>query len=68
MPAPPVPAVELRDGAALPRLGFGVFQVAPDQAAQAVSDAIEAGHRHIDTASAYRNEAEVAGGDPRVGP
>ena len=59
MPAPPVPGVELRDGATLPRLGFGVFQVPPDQAAEAVSNAIEAGYRHVDTASAYRNEAEV---------
>jgi 2,5-diketo-D-gluconate reductase A len=55
----PVPRVQLRGGAAIPQLGFGVFQVPPERTFEAVTGALEAGYRHIDTASAYRNEAEV---------
>lgn len=44
-------------------VGFGVYQVPPpEQAAQAVAEAIAAGYRHIDTAQAYYNEAEVGAG------
>lgn len=51
--------VTLRDGATMPRLGFGVFQVPPEQAVDAVATALGAGYRLIDTAAAYRNEREV---------
>jgi 2,5-diketo-D-gluconate reductase A len=44
----------------IPQLGFGVFQVPPQETALAVSRALAAGYRHIDTAAAYRNEAQVA--------
>lgn len=54
-----VPQTELRDGTQLPQLGFGVFLVPPEETAKAVSLAFEAGYRHVDTASGYRNEAEV---------
>ena len=54
-----VPQIELNDGEAIPQLGFGVFQVPPDETAEAVTRALEAGYRHIDTAAAYRNEAAV---------
>jgi 2,5-diketo-D-gluconate reductase A len=54
-----VPAVDLNDGRAIPQLGFGVFQIPPADAAQAVSLALEVGYRHIDTAEMYRNEAGV---------
>ncbi len=54
-----VPLIPLRDGVQIPQLGFGVFQVPPAQTADVVSNAIAAGYRHIDTAAAYRNEAEV---------
>jgi 2,5-diketo-D-gluconate reductase A len=43
-------------------LGFGVFQVQPDQTAAAVRAALEVGYRHIDTAEMYRNEKGVGQG------
>jgi 2,5-diketo-D-gluconate reductase A len=54
-----VPDITLNDGAEIPQLGFGVFQVPPGETAQTVARALETGYRHIDTAAAYRNEAEV---------
>jgi len=53
------PQLELRDGEHIPQLGFGVFQVPPEETVQAVMLALQAGYRHIDTAAAYGNEAEV---------
>ncbi len=49
----------LNDGVDIPQLGFGVFQIPPAETAEAVTLAFETGYRHIDTAAAYRNEAEV---------
>ena len=43
----------------IPQLGFGVFQVPPQDTAETVREALAAGYRHIDTAAAYRNEAGV---------
>jgi len=57
-----VPNVRLRGGVDIPQLGFGVFQVPPDDTQRAVEDALAAGYRHIDTAAAYRNERGVAAG------
>ncbi len=57
-----IPAVALHDGVEIPQLGFGVFQVPPDDTQRAVEDALAAGYRHIDTAAAYRNERGVAAG------
>jgi 2,5-diketo-D-gluconate reductase A len=54
-----VPQIPLRGGAHIPQLGFGVFQVPPSATTEAVSRALQVGYRHIDTAAAYRNEAEV---------
>jgi len=54
-----VPTIELRDRARIPQLGFGVFLVPPPQTAQAVSLALEAGYRHVDTAAQYANECGV---------
>jgi 2,5-diketo-D-gluconate reductase A len=54
-----VPAVTLHDGAEIPQLGFGVFQVPPEDTQQVVEEALEVGYRHIDTAGAYRNERGV---------
>jgi 2,5-diketo-D-gluconate reductase A len=54
-----VPSIELRGGAQIPQLGFGVFQVPPSQTTEVVAKALASGYRHIDTAAAYRNEAEV---------
>jgi 2,5-diketo-D-gluconate reductase A len=54
-----VPTVELNDGHRIPQLGFGVFQVAPENTANTVREALDAGYRHIDTAEMYRNERGV---------
>lgn len=54
-----VPALALRGGSSIPQLGFGVFQVPPEETEVAVLRAFETGYRHIDTAAAYRNEAAV---------
>src|SRR3954471_10394128 len=54
-----VPHITLRDDVVIPQLGFGVFQVPPEDTADLVTAAFETGYRHIDTAKAYRNEAEV---------
>jgi 2,5-diketo-D-gluconate reductase A len=57
-----VPTIELNDGRAIPQLGFGVFQVPPDETAEAVTRALETGYRHIDTAQMYENESGVGEG------
>jgi 2,5-diketo-D-gluconate reductase A len=54
-----VPTIDLNDGHTIPQLGFGVFQIDPDETAEAVSRALEIGYRHIDTAEMYRNEEGV---------
>jgi 2,5-diketo-D-gluconate reductase A len=54
-----IPTVTLSDGELIPQLGFGVFQVPPKETTEAVTRALAAGYRHIDTAAAYRNEAGV---------
>jgi 2,5-diketo-D-gluconate reductase A len=54
-----IPSVDLHDGVAIPQLGFGVFQVPPEDTQRAVEEALAVGYRHIDTAAAYRNEAGV---------
>jgi 2,5-diketo-D-gluconate reductase A len=53
------PSVTLHDGIEIPRLGFGVFQIPPEETQRAVELALEVGYRHIDTAAAYRNERDV---------
>jgi 2,5-diketo-D-gluconate reductase A len=55
----PVPSTRLNDGSSIPQLGFGVFQIPPEETADAVRTALEVGYRHIDTAEAYGNEREV---------
>ncbi|OBK71285.1 aldo/keto reductase [Mycobacterium sp. 1165178.9] len=57
-----VPMIELNDGVNIPQLGFGVFQIKPDETAAAVKKALEIGYRHIDTAEMYGNEKQVAQG------
>jgi 2,5-diketo-D-gluconate reductase A len=54
-----VPRIQLNDGHSIPQLGFGVFKVDPDETVRIVSDALEVGYRHIDTARIYGNEAGV---------
>lgn len=54
-----VPRIQLNDGHSIPQLGFGVFKVDPAETVRIVSDALEVGYRHIDTARIYGNEAGV---------
>src|SRR5689334_21427109 len=54
-----VPTIQLNDGHLIPQLGFGVFRVDPDETERIVSDALEVGYRHIDTAAIYGNEVGV---------
>jgi 2,5-diketo-D-gluconate reductase A len=54
-----IPTLELNDGHTIPQLGYGVFLVPADDAERAVTEALEAGYRHIDTAAIYRNEEGV---------
>ena len=60
-PAPHVPtdAVALPSGARMPLLGFGTWQIKGEDAVTATAAALEAGYRHLDTATVYGNEAEV---------
>jgi 2,5-diketo-D-gluconate reductase A len=51
--------IQLNDGSTIPQLGFGVFQIPPEDTAEAVREALEIGYRHIDTAEMYGNEAGV---------
>src|SRR5689334_17950421 len=53
------PTVSLHDGVEIPQLGFGVFQVPPEDTQGTVEEALAVGYRHVDTAAAYRNEAGV---------
>jgi len=54
-----IPGITLNSGAMIPQLGFGVFQIDPEDTAETVGTALDAGYRHIDTAQMYGNEAEV---------
>src|SRR4028119_2120462 len=54
-----VPSITLNDGNAIPQLGFGVYQIPPDETVRAVGRVLDIGYRHIDTAEMYGNEKEV---------
>ena len=51
--------LQLNDGHLIPQLGLGVWQISAGKTADVVLAALEAGYRHIDTASAYGNEESV---------
>src|SRR5690242_8884182 len=53
------PSITLNDGNSIPAVGLGVWQTPPEDTERAVSAALTSGYRHIDTAAAYQNEAEV---------
>ncbi len=55
----PIPDILLNNGRTIPQFGFGVFTVPPAETAQAVTTALRAGYRHVDTAQMYGNEKEV---------
>jgi 2,5-diketo-D-gluconate reductase A len=62
-----IPNITLNNGQTIPQFGFGVFQIQPKDTVAAVSAALEAGYRHIDTAEMYGNEAEVGEAIARSG-
>jgi len=71
-----VPRITLRDGTTIPQLGFGTLAVQPDRESSEanaettgliVSQALEAGYRHIDTAQLYGTERVSAGRSRRPG-
>lgn len=54
-----VPSLTMNNGLQIPQLGFGVFLVPPEETQQAVTEALKAGYRLIDTAQGYQNEEGV---------
>ena len=62
-----VPNITLNNQVEIPQLGFGVFQIDPDETADAVLQAFDVGYRHIDTAEMYRNETGVGEAVKRSG-
>ncbi|CAN5345237.1 aldo/keto reductase [soil metagenome] len=62
-----IPSVALNDGHSIPQLGFGTWPLRGEDAAVAVSTAIELGYRHIDSARRYENEEGVGEGIRRSG-
>jgi 2,5-diketo-D-gluconate reductase A len=67
MTIPMVPTVQLNDGYDIPQLGYGVFKVPPADTERAVTEALEVGYRHIDTAAIYGNEEGVGSAIARSG-
>ena len=51
--------IKLSNGVMMPQLGYGVYQVTPEECERCVSDALSVGYRMIDTAQAYHNEEGV---------
>ncbi|MDN5858273.1 MAG: aldo/keto reductase [Pseudonocardia sp.] len=64
---PDFPTIRLNNGVDIPQLGFGVFQIEPKDTVEAVTTALEAGYRHLDTAQMYGNEVEVGQAIRQVG-
>jgi len=54
-----VPSIALNNSVEIPQLGFGVYQIEPENVRAATERALDAGYRHVDTAAAYANEAGV---------
>ena len=54
-----VPVVKLNNGVEIPQLGFGVFQIPPEETKDATLVALDVGYRHLDTAEMYGNEEGV---------
>jgi len=62
----PIPTITLNDNTIIPQLGYGLFQIAEENAATAVVQAIKSGYRLLDTAKIYRNEKGVGTGIARA--
>lgn len=56
---PHVPSITLNNAVRIPQLGFGTFQIPPDETRKTTLAALETGYRHVDTAEMYGNEKEV---------
>lgn len=54
-----IPTLTLNTGLSIPQLGFGVFRIPPEETEKAVTTALRAGYRLIDTAQGYQNEEGV---------
>ncbi|AXT84620.1 oxidoreductase [Aeromicrobium sp. A1-2] len=54
-----VPTIALNNGVSIPQLGFGVYQIPPEETKETTLAALEVGYRHIDTAQMYGNEQGV---------
>ncbi len=54
-----VPTITLNNGVQIPQFGYGTWQVPPETAQDRVTEALDLGYRHIDTAQMYGNEAGV---------
>lgn len=54
-----VPIVTLNNGVTIPQLGFGTWQIPEEDTQGIVEHALQTGYRHVDTAAAYGNEAQV---------
>ncbi len=61
-----VPTIMLNDGREIPQLGFGVFQIPPEETADAVRTALEVGYRHLDTGADVRQRGRDPAGRPRL--
>jgi len=59
MSDPIAPRLAFTDGASIPQLGFGLYKIPAEDARRLTLEAIDAGYRHLDTASFYANEREV---------
>jgi 2,5-diketo-D-gluconate reductase A len=64
---PTTPTISLNTGASIPQLGFGTWQIPPEDTADVVVTALEVGYRSIDTAAGYHNEAGVGQAIARSG-
>ena len=62
-----VPSLVMNNGIQIPQLGFGVFLIPPEETEKAISEALSAGYRLIDTAQGYRNEEGVGAAIPSAG-
>ena len=62
-----VPSLALNDGQSIPQLGLGLYKVPEHSVPDVVTTAIEAGYRHLDTATLYANEKGVGEGIRRSG-
>ena len=58
----PQDSADLAEGGRMPLLGFGTWQIKGARAGDAVGWALDAGYRHLDTATVYGNEKEVGAG------